>query len=94
MMQYFFAKNKREEDLQLQKQQEMMQRIDEVFPQIEKILSVGLELKQVVVGGDEPSVVAEVTRHQTVEDKILQVEIDNTNENGGEIPPLDGGFVK
>ncbi|GHU94700.1 hypothetical protein FACS1894156_3220 [Bacteroidia bacterium] len=75
-MRYFLSKSSREEaDLQAM----MMQRIDEVFPQIEQILSVGLEMKQVIVG-DDPVVIAEITRQQSEDDKVKQVVIEHSKK--------------
>ncbi|GHV64542.1 hypothetical protein FACS1894199_03050 [Bacteroidia bacterium] len=75
MMRYFTSKNNQHDaDLKAM----MMKRIDEVFPQLEQILSMGLEVHQVVVG-DDPIAIAEVTRVQSDEDKATQAHIEASN---------------
>ncbi|GHT68932.1 hypothetical protein FACS189452_09290 [Bacteroidia bacterium] len=86
MMQYFFVKNKKEDALQMQQQQELMKKIDDVFPALDLLLSSGLEVPTVEVNNESEA--AAVTRHQVTEDKVLQSEIGVANGI-----PLDGGFV-
>ncbi|MDR3180178.1 MAG: hypothetical protein LBT70_04770 [Holosporaceae bacterium] len=100
MMWFFFNKGKREEDAARQQQANVMSRIDELFPSIEKLLRDGIKVPTPIAENEEAA--EAYSRHQDDEDAAIQQEIEKSNnisetERAAEAPKTlfedGGGFV-
>ena len=96
---FFFKKGKREDDDARQWQQHMMSRIDDVFPNIERLLRDGISVPTPVAAS--ASAAEDYSRHQDDADAALQRELEQSNnisdaERAAKTEPTlfdGGGFV-
>lgn len=95
---FFFRKSQREDDAARQWQQDIMTRIDEVFPDIERLVRDGIKVPM-PLARDESAAAAQA-RRQDDEDALRQREIEASNAASGAAhaaPNLfsgGGGFVQ
>jgi ribosomal protein L12E/L44/L45/RPP1/RPP2 len=96
MVWFFYRRSQREDDAARQWQQRIMERIDEVFPDLERMVKEGIPVP--AAAAESAAEAEDNARHQDDEDAARQREIEASN-GGGEASRIapnlfsGGGFV-